>query len=108
MANHPVKLENATPPPIWYPQQEASSDVPEAGLRSDGELVQASPDSFNFTAEKPVDQTADHDHKDWTPILSIPPGATEDGSTDHQDFSSADSGDPYHFHDVVSVDFDWA
>mgnify|MGYP000088331547 CR=1 FL=1 len=69
--------------------------VKEAGLRSDGELVQAVSDAFVFTArETPAslilpaviaarESAGDHRHDDWIDILTISTGAVaEDGGHD--------------------------
>lgn len=55
------------------PDETAGEVVKEAGLRSDGELVQALADRFDFRAAE--DAAADHDHKDWVDLLSMGGGA---------------------------------
>lgn len=68
-----------------YIDRHASDDteVREAGLRSDGELVQAvsdgAADEFVF-APRDDQAAADDDHKDWIPILDIS-GPVNKGTT---------------------------
>lgn len=50
--------------------------VTNAGLRSDGELVQAGADRFDFRA--PQDgETGDSDHRDWIDLMSVSQSASQ-------------------------------
>jgi len=74
--------------------------VRNAGLRSDGELVQASRDSFDFSAaaSRP---TADEDHKKWIELLSV--GQTVDDDVP-ADLGLVESADLAGVHDAYQAD----
>lgn len=74
--------------------------VRNAGLRSDGELVQASRDSFDFSAAASR-STADEDHKKWIELLSVGQAVGDDAPAD---LGLVESADLAGVHDAYPAD----